>query len=298
MAELSQWMIANPHRINLGRIGLWFGGHNVTEQSLSDKTQSLDLWSGVIASSFNLNGGKVNVLTVASSETDTVAVRITSKLLARGDLGVVFGFPCASGKNKFDAPFVGLFNATSNHTTTLSASEGRALITHTLDATTYIAGIAWEGNATLARLSEDRHEYILESARQADTMSFTATYAQHAGKTTYTSFSKVTETSKTWWADYWSSGAFVSLPTDTNSSAAELQRRIILSQYLLAVKGAGKDPAQESGLVNNGWYGKFHLEMVFWHLAHWMFWSKWYLYNRSIGVYSRFLLSSIERAKK
>ncbi|KAF2626099.1 hypothetical protein BU25DRAFT_449453 [Macroventuria anomochaeta] len=296
--DISQWMIANPHRINLGRIGLWFDGHNITEQSLGGKTQSLDLWTGVISSSFILNGEKVNVTTVVSPETDTVAVKISSKLLTQGNLGVIFDFPYATGKNKFDTPFVGLFNATSNHTTRLSASDGRAVITHTLDATTYVADIAWEGNATLARLSKEEHKYVLKTAQQAETMSFTATYAQHAGNTTCTSVEDVLKTSTAWWADYWSSGAFISLPTVTNSSANELQRRIILSQYLLAVNGAGKDPAQESGLVNNGWYGKFHLEMVFWHLAHWVFWSKWDLYNRSIGVYDRFLMSSFDRAKK
>lgn len=37
---------------------------------------------------------------------------------------------------------------------------------------------------------------------------------------------------------------------------------------------------------------------VFCHLAHWTTWNKWSLYDRSIGVYERFLPSSIERAKK
>ncbi|KAH6633007.1 Six-hairpin glycosidase-like protein [Boeremia exigua] len=296
--EISQWMIANPHRINLGRVGLWFGGRNVTEESLSGKTQTLDFWSGEILSEFAFDDEKVGVTTVGSPETDTVAVRITSKLLTQGNFGVVFDFPYASGKNKFDAPFVGLFNATSNHTTALSVGDNRAVITHTLDATAYTAEIAWEGNATLTRLIDGEHKYALKSGKEAGTLSFTVTYAQHAKNDLCASFDGVQKASKAWWGDYWSSGAFISLPFATNSSANELQRRIVLSQYLLAVNGAGKDPAQESGLVNNGWYGKFHLEMVFWHLAHWMFWSKWDLYNRSIGVYSRFLPSSITRAQK
>jgi hypothetical protein len=40
------------------------------------------------------------------------------------------------------------------------------------------------------------------------------------------------------------------------------------------------------------------MEMVFWHLAHWQHWNKWSLYDRSIGVYKRFLPTSIERAQK
>ena len=52
----------------------------------------------------------------------------------------------------------------------------------------------------------------------------------------------------------------------------ELERRIVLSQYLLAVNEAGSLPPQESGLVNNGWNGKFHMEMYWWHAAHYALW--------------------------
>lgn len=295
-ANISQWMIANPHRINLGRIGLWFDGRNVTEDLLGEKEQVLELWEGRISSSFSYNGSKIDVTTIASPDTDTVAVSISSDLLQQGCLRVFLDFPYATGKNKFDAPFVGLFNATSNHTTTSKSRKSQAEIEHTLDATTYVAQVGWEGDATISRLNDDEHKYILSSSNDANTLAFTVTYAPQA-QTSVQAFSDVQEAAKNWWADYWSTGAFISLPTSSNSSAAELQRRIILSQYLLAVNGAGKDPAQESGLVNNGWYGKFHLEMVFWHLAHWMFWSKWDLYDRSIGFYSRFMLSSYERAE-
>ena len=43
--------------------------------------------------------------------------------------------------------------------------------------------------------------------------------------------------------------------------AAELERRIVLSQYLTAIQCAGSMPPQETGLTVNSWYGKFHLEM-------------------------------------
>ncbi|PSN62787.1 hypothetical protein BS50DRAFT_129288 [Corynespora cassiicola Philippines] len=293
--DISQWMIANPHRINLGRIGLWFGGLNVTEESLHGKSQLVDLWEGSIHSSFSLNGSQVKVQTTASSESDTVAVKITSDLVKSGGLGVFFDFPYASGRNKFDAPFVGLFNATANHTTTLRKGHSGAVIQHTLDATAYIVDIVWESKASIERPDNTAHRYILHPQTGEDTLSFTATFSpgpvKHVG-----TFGNVKEEAVDWWNEYWSSGAFISLP-QANASAKELQRRIVLSQYLLAVNGAGKDPAQESGLVNNGWYGKFHMEMVFWHLAHWMFWNKWPLYDRSVGVYERFLPTSFERAQ-
>jgi hypothetical protein len=294
--EISQWLIANPHRINLGRIGLWFGGKNVTEDELVNRTQILDLWEGAISSSFSWNGKDVLVKTVASPDTDTVAVTIKSGLLGVGELGVFLDFPYASDKNKFDAPFVGLFNATSSHTTTLWSRNNIATITHTLDKTTYDAEIEWESDAQIKRTNRTTHHYVLKPGKGYETFSFTVTFAPKAAKSRE-SFKDVEKSAKGWWKNYWSTGAFVSLPTATNSSAKELQRRIVLTQYLLAVNGAGKDPAQESGLVNNGWYGKFHLEMAFFHLAHWTVWNKWDLYDRSIGVYERFLPSSHDRAK-
>ncbi|KAF2252400.1 hypothetical protein BU26DRAFT_517036 [Trematosphaeria pertusa] len=294
--DISQWLISNPHRINLGRIGLWFGGQNVSEEMLSEKMQALDLWDGVVTSLFFLNGKEVKVRTVASLQTDTVAVEIESELFKSGQLGVFFDFPYASGKNKFDAPFVGVWNATANHTTTLKTKTSGAIITHTLDATTYVADINWANKASISRLDNAMHRYILKPGTREDKLSFTTTFALKAGKSVG-SFDDVLDKAAEWWNNYWNRGAFILLPIAFNSSARELQRRIILSQYLLAVNEAGRDPPQESGLVNNGWYGKFHMEMVFWHLMHWTLWDKWSLYDRSIGVYERFLPTSFERAK-
>jgi len=65
----------------------------------------------------------------------------------------------------------------------------------------------------------------------------------------------------------------------------------------MRVNEAGDYPPQESGLVNNGWYGKFHLEMFFWHCQHWALWNNWDLLFRSSSVYDRFLETSIARAQ-
>jgi hypothetical protein len=49
--------------------------------------------------------------------------------------------------------------------------------------------------------------------------------------------------------------------------------------------------------VHSYQYGKFHLEMFFWHEVHWALWGNWDLLRRSSAVYQRFLPSSIERAQ-
>ncbi|MDE6655888.1 MAG: hypothetical protein K2J85_02740, partial [Anaeroplasmataceae bacterium] len=45
----------------------------------------------------------------------------------------------------------------------------------------------------------------------------------------------------------------------------ELNRRMVLSLYLLRINTLGIYPPAETGLTCNSWYGKFHLEMHLWH---------------------------------
>ena len=76
--------------------------------------------------------------------------------------------------------------------------------------------------------------------------------------------------------------------------AAELERRIVLSQYLLAVNCAGAVPPAESGLTYNTWTGKFHLEMHWWHAAQFPLWGRGHLLERSLGWYH----GALERARE
>jgi hypothetical protein len=66
----------------------------------------------------------------------------------------------------------------------------------------------------------------------------------------------------------------------------------------MKVNEAGSLPPQESGLVNNGWFGKFHLEMYFWHAAHWALWNRWPELNRSLSFYQKLLPVAKQRAKE
>lgn len=301
-ADISQWLIANPHRMNLGRIGLWFGGQNVTESDLSDVSQELDIYSGMLKSQFSLNGSNVSVEIIADPNSSTVAVQLTSSLLQSSELGVFFDYPYMTGKNKFEDPFVGVWNATANHTTSLQSGGRQAQIQHDLDATTYFTMIRWNCQASISGPLPSSHRYILQP-KGSSSFSFTATYSPNARPLqSWENYESISASSSKWWQNYWETGAFVDLTQTAGSAqdnATELQRRIIQSQYLLAVNEAGRDPPQESGLVNNGWYGKFHAEMFHWHLGHWGRWGKWYLSNRAIpGVYQRFLPTSLQRAQE
>ncbi|KAI1107372.1 Six-hairpin glycosidase-like protein [Jackrogersella minutella] len=294
--DISNWLIQNPQRANLGTIGFWFNGDNVTEGSLKDKSQNLDLWTGKISSSFTHDGAPVKVETWADSSSDTVSIAIDSELLSTESLGIFFDFPLPT-VNKFEAPFVGVFNATDEHTTVLQQGNNSATIRHDIDAASYYASIAWNSSAKISGPLKGTHRYVLQPSKGTKRFELSVTFSP-VSDTHTPSFEDVTSASTTWWESFWKSGAFIDLSGVKSPNATELQRRTILSQYLTAVNSASSYPPQESGLVNNGWYGKFHLEMVLWHLVHFARWNHFPLLQRSLpNMYSQYLDSSIDRAK-
>ncbi|GKZ29662.1 hypothetical protein AbraIFM66950_005943 [Aspergillus brasiliensis] len=299
---ISQWLIANPHRINLGRIGLIFGGDysNYTEEDLQNKSQILHIYQGILQSNFTIDGHLTTITTSVDPRSDTIAVRLQSELLALGQLGVFLDYPYATDENKYEAPFVGDWNAVSNHTTVLhyAESENQAQVQHTLDDTTYYTRLQWSGSKASISRVPNTHRYVLQpNGEHTREFEFTADFSSNGSlQSSSSSVDSIITRSEQWWTTYWETGAFVDLTETGNATADEIQRRVILSQYLLAVNEAGHDPPQESGLVNNGWYGKFHMEMYLWHSAHWTPWGKYPLLERSIGVYDRFLPSSLQRA--
>ena len=296
---ISNWLIQNPQRVNLGRIGFWFGDNaNITEANLSKQSQTLDLYSGIITSKFTVLGSEVSVSTSADPNSDTVSIEVESDLFKSGQLGIFFDHPYPIAQ-KFDAPFVGVWNASSKHTTTLQQSGNKAQISHDMDTTTYYMAIEWQGKGSITGPLPSSHRYILRpSSRNSDSLSLSVNFSPKPIRSVPKPIS-IARSSTKWWSNYWESGAFIDLTHTKSPNATELQRRIILSQYLLAINEAGHDPPQESGLVNNGWYGKFHMEMVLWHSAQWARWGKWEIFNRAIpGVYERFLASSLDRARE
>ena len=94
---------------------------------------------------------------------------------------------------------------------------------------------------------------------------------------------------RTHWNRFWSTGGAIDLSGSADPRWRELERRIVLSQYLTAIQCAGSYPPQESGLTFNSWEGKFHLEMHWWHAAHFALWNRLPLLERSLPYYEAIL---------
>jgi hypothetical protein len=99
------------------------------------------------------------------------------------------------------------------------------------------------------------------------------------------------------WNRFWTTGGVIDLAGSRDPRWRELERRIVLSQYLTAIQCAGRYPPQETGLTFNSWGGKFHLEMHWWHAAHFALWGRLELLERSLGYYSDILPRARETAR-
>ncbi|KAF9895321.1 hypothetical protein FE257_000225 [Aspergillus nanangensis] len=307
LPQASQWLIANPNRINLGRIGLRYQGATLTASQITKPRQELDLWQGTITSTFKVDGTDVKVVTQGDFDSDSVVFNIDSKLIASGELTVELDFPYPpihSTKYKYEV-FVGVYDFPLNHTTSIVGRHEKdaAHIYHELDETNYFVNLGWPSKSPL-HLSqtknstvEETHRYILTPVKRSSNLKFTANFSPD--KQTPDSPSSISRRNSKEWGRYWSDGGFVDLTSSSNSKADELQRRIILSQYHVRVNSAAKGQSpQESGLMNNGWYGKFHMEMVVWHNAHWATWGRQKHFDDIFPqLYETLLPSSIARAR-
>ncbi|MCK9315416.1 MAG: hypothetical protein M0Q48_04645 [Verrucomicrobia bacterium] len=298
--ELSSWMAANPHRFNLGRIGFRLLKEDGTEaklEDMQDARQELDLWTGIIQSEFLLQGVPVTVLTACHPDRDLLGVRVESDLIRQGRLSIFLDFPYPNQAQFAD--YVGTYDQPQSHSSSVGLQTDRCLqIFRRMDRVNYVSTLHWESKADiLMPQTNGSHRFYLLPGVEQEIFEFTCFFSQlDKNIDSVVSPSALFEQSRRAWAAFWNSGAAVDFSECTDSRWKELERRVVLSQYLLRVNEAGKLPPQESGLVNNGWFGRHHFEMVWWHGVHYGQWNRWSFFDRYLKVYRQFLPTSQARA--
>lgn len=283
----ADWLRANPHRLHLGIIGFDFSESDFKNITLIN--QKLDLWRGLIVSQFDLNGKKIEVETTCHPKTDLIAVKINS--IAHP--GIKFHFPYPTGGHTDDACD---WRSNQKHSTiVIHQTENSALLERKIDATIYYVNIQWEGQAKL--VEKEKNYFILQPA--SDKFAFTAAFTENKPtKNIQPTFAETKLTSENYWNSFWINGGAVDFSDCKDKRASELERRVVLSQYLLAIQCAGSTPPQETGLTYNSWYGKFHLEMIWWHEAQFALWGRSDLLEKTLGWYNKALPVAKEIAKR
>lgn len=296
--ELSEWLTKNPHRYNLGRIGfrlLREDGTEAREIDLGNARQEIDLWTGVVYSRFELNRKEVKVRTVCHPDKDMIGVSIESELLNDGNMSIYLDFPYPDGR--YFKHYIGRYDTISGHTSTFEKLAPNSVrIARTMDDTHYYATLDWTGPATFSRESEKAHTFLLQP-RHTSTFSFTCCFSPEPVADVTEPVASIERKSAASWEKYWRSGAAVDLSGSKDPRWLELERRIVLSQYLMRANESGLFPPQESGLVNNGWFGRFHFEMIWWHGVHYGLWNRMECFDNYLNVYKDFMPKALERAK-
>ncbi|TQJ35729.1 hypothetical protein [Arthrobacter sp. SLBN-122] len=325
------WLRANAHRLDLGRIGLrWVEDGSeraITGAEVTDTEQTLDLWTGVVTSHFTVAGQPVRVTTACHPDRDELGFRVESPALGSG-LVVGVGFPYGSEAWHDAADW----NSPDAHTTSLTetvTAENRGdarmwTASRELDNSRYQVKITGQ-DFTVIQTEQHRLRIVpgtpdrpgegvldfsvaFSSGEDGDCIPrgnnrLTAGPAKGSrpgpggSGVVLSPADSVASASAAYWPEFWSSGGAIELAATDDPRASELERRIVLSQYLTAVNCSGSLPPQETGLVCNSWRGRFHLEMHWWHAAHFAHWNRPELLLASLRWYSTVLESSRQTAR-
>ena len=271
--DATDYFRVNPHRLNLGTIGLDLkdkSGNQLALQDLTSIRQEQKLWDGEIESHFTADGEPVEVTTGVHPAKDALYARIKTKLLKDQRATVALRFSYPTGKHADDGND---WTKEERHLSRIISQDANtALIERTLDSTKYYVRVQWEGAATLKACD---HHYF-ELSTNSDVLTFTAEYTQNTAALTgeayeYDQYHKATLRH---WSRWWNQGAIVDFSQCTDPRAKELERRVVLSQYLTQINCANNMPPQESGLTYNTWFGRPHLEMTWWHVVDFALWNR------------------------
>jgi hypothetical protein len=290
-----KWLRANPHRLHLGQIGFVLkhaDGTLAQTNDLTDIGQTLDLWNGEIISHFKFDGQPVDVETLCDPNFDVIAVRVKSLLLKSQRLAVQIHFPYGTGEVK-----TADWSQPDAHETRFAQGESNnGFFFRNLDKDSYIMYSKWSLGASITNTA--KHQYEIVSGKNAEVLELTSFFAPKPIKFLLLDFTQVSNDSKQGWNHFWQTGGAIDLSGSKDPRWFELERRIVLSQYLTAIQDAGKNPPQETGLTYNTWEGKFHLEMHFWHEAHFALWNRLPLLEKSLGYYQKILPRAEGTAQK
>jgi hypothetical protein len=282
-AKASAWLRENPHRMNLGLLGMKLldGNDKVLGiGAIQHPEQELNLWEGEILSCFEVEGSPVEVTTICHPDRDMVAVRVRSELLRSGRLKFELRFPEADPHWKN----MSLWGNDDSHRSRIIASDlHAAIIEHTQDTTTYYANLSFsEGDVAEA----GPHRYVLSPSGEHESITFCCEYRRTPDQPEdHPDFDDVRLKTRESWRVFWESGGAVDFSGCTDPRAFELERRVVLSRYLTQVQCSGDLPPQETGLTYNSWYGKFHMEMHWWHGVHFALWQREHTLEKQMKFY-------------
>ena len=219
-----------------------------------------------------------------------MAFNISSPLIQAGRLKVNLKFPY--GKECHVCPGYDWENDYRHISEILDATSNHTVVRRQIDSTQYFVRINWSKNALMEKVKEHHFEVI--PGQDVSNFECTVSFSSTRNNLSDHLYSEAVCNSREHWDDFWNLGGAIEFSNCSDPRAKELERRVVLSQYLLKIQCSGSQPPQETGLTFNSWYGKFHMEMHWWHAAQFAFWGRPELLENSLGWY----IENLENARK
>ena len=289
-----QWLRSNPHRLHLGQIGFVLkhaDGSLATTNDLKAIEQKLDLWNGEIVSRFTFDGEAVEVHTVCDPKLDAIAIHVISPLVKQKRLAIQIRFPYGTGET-----VTADWSKPDAHETSFAQDKiNIGHFTRRLDNDSYVTDAKWTVTASLKETA--KHTFLITPLGDDKMMELVFEFAPKSNLR-ITSFEQARADAEKHWNSFWKTCGAIDLSGSKDSRWFELERRIVLSQYLTAIQDVGKNPPQETGLTYNTWEGKFHLEMHWWHEAHFALWNRLPMLEKSLDYYQKILPRAVGTAKR
>lgn len=320
--DLYGWIRQSPHQMNLVRTRfLRADGTELRPEEISAVTRDLNIWTGIHTTSFTLDGETVKVATCITDDValdSTVVVKIDSPLVRSGKLVVEIAFPYPS---LHAGAWTGDFNAGGSlpfAVTSPAVSDGVSsiLVKRELKnelfrdfVADYSYGLRVDasngvvervGDGPTLRVIGGAAEEPLEISFLFDGGDYSETLCDDSAATAaHIGFDEAQKNSCERWDAFWRNGGAVDLSGSSDPRWFELERRIVLSQFQLRTNSAGAWPCSESGLLNIcPWSGRFHMEMIWWHLIFWWGWDREEYAEHAISIYPKVMENARQLAEQ
>lgn len=281
----ANWFRQNPHRLQLGNIGFELikkDGSIAGVDDIQNIRQQLDPWTGEIKSYFTVENIPVEVSTYCHQGDDVIAASVRSNLVREKRLKIRVRFPYPTGE------WMDAGTGYNNHDKHFSSIHGKvqngAVLMHQLDTTKYFIDLSWKENASISQ--KQKHDFIITPLDEQTEFAFSCRFSAIKNGLPLPNFYQTELNNILGWQEFWNRGGAIDFSGSTDPRANELERRVILSQYLTKIQCAGSYPPPETGLTFNSWYGKPHLEMHWWHGVHFALWNRTDLLEKSLDWYS------------
>ena len=250
---------SNPHQVNLVRTGFIFekaDGTQAVIEDIKDANQKLDIWNGVLESRFTVDGQEVAVKTMCLPDSDTIVVDVKSEMLDLGRIKVFLRFPYALGvwggdpgqwRSEYDP---------SHKSDLVINNPTSAKIDRVMDDLGYECILKYSSGASLTQMQS--HYFVIApdvDKIQSGQFKFAFTLGRKYSAQAAVNLDAAQKQCSKYWNDYWNKGGVIDLSLSEDPRWRELERRIVLSQYVTAIQQAQNIPAGVSGLSGVSWYG-------------------------------------------